>query len=283
MTEILVRGADIAVVFFVVSSTLGVGLSLTVGQILAPLKNPRLVAVALAANFVLAPLTALALWRLFDLEEPLGIGLLLAGLAAGAPFLIKLAEFAKANVAQAVGLMVLLMVVTVGYLPVALPLFVRGTAVNPGQIAASLVVLMLIPLAAGLLLRARLAGLAGRIRPAVGWISNISMILVVVLTIGGHFNSVASIFGTFGFLAAIIFTATCIGIGWLVAGSEARVALSLGTAQRNAAAAFVVAGQNFTDPKVVVMITVVLIVNFVMLLPYSRFLARGRSKVPMLR
>ena len=44
MTEILVRGADIAVVFFVVSSTLGVGLSLTVGQILAPLKNPRLVA-----------------------------------------------------------------------------------------------------------------------------------------------------------------------------------------------------------------------------------------------
>jgi BASS family bile acid:Na+ symporter len=276
VTELLIRGADIAVVLFVVSSTLSVGLSLTVGQILAPLKRPRLVAVALAANFVLAPLAAFGLWHLLGLDEPLGIGLLLAGLAAGAPFLIKLAEFAKADVALAVGLMVLLMVVTVAYLPVALPLFVRGTAVNPVQIAVSLVVLMLIPLAVGLLCQARLPGAAGRIRPAVGWISNVSMILVVVLTIAGHFNSVAAIFGTFGFLAAIAFTVVCIGIGWLVAGQGARDVLALGTAQRNAAAAFVVAGQNFTDPKVVVMITVVLIINFVMLLPYARFLARGR-------
>jgi len=35
-------------------------------------------------------------------------------------------------------------------------------------------------------------------------------------------------------------------------------------------------GQNFADPKVIVMITVVLIVEFLMLLPFSRVLARGR-------
>ena len=52
--------------------------------------------------------------------------------------------------------------------------------------------------------------------------------------------------------------------------------LALGTAQRNAAAAFVVAGQNFDDPKVIVMITVVLIVEFLMLLPFARMLARAR-------
>jgi hypothetical protein len=46
--------------------------------------------------------------------------------------------------------------------------------------------------------------------------------------------------------------------------------LALGTAQRNAAAAFVVAGQNFDDAKVIVMITVVLIVEFLMLLPFAR-------------
>jgi len=117
LTDLLIRGSSVAVVVFVVSSTLGVGLSLTVGQILAPLKNARLVVLSLAANFVLAPLVALGLWRVLGLDEPLGIGLLLCGLAAGAPFLIKLAEFAKADLAFAVGLMVLLMVVTVGYLP----------------------------------------------------------------------------------------------------------------------------------------------------------------------
>jgi hypothetical protein len=165
LTNLLIRGSNLAVVVFVVSSTLGVGLSLTVGRILAPLKNARLVVLSLAANFVLAPLAALGLWRALSLDEPLGIGLLLCGLAAGAPFLIKLAEFAKADLAFAVGLMVLLMVVTVGYLPLVLPFFLEGVTVNPAKIARSLVVLMLIPLGLGLLLRALRPGAASRIRP----------------------------------------------------------------------------------------------------------------------
>lgn len=275
-TNLLLQCSNIAVVFFVVSSTLAVGLSLTVGQIVAPLKNIRLVALSLTANFVLAPLAAFGLWKAFGLDEPLGIGLLLCGLAAGAPFLIKLAEFAKADMAFAVGLMVLLMVVTVGYVPLVLPMFVAGTAVNPARIAVSLVVLMLIPLAAGLALRARGPGIAARFRPVIGKVSTLSMILVVVLTIAAHFNSVLSVFGTFGILAAVVYTMICAGIGWLLGGSAARDVLSLGTAQRNAAAAFVVAGQNFDDPKVVVMITVVLIVEFLMLLPFARRLARSR-------
>ena len=280
LTDLLIRGSSVAVVVFVVSSTLGVGLSLTVGQILAPLKNARLVVLSLAANFVLAPLVALGLWRVLGLDEPLGIGLLLCGLAAGAPFLIKLAEFAKADLAFAVGLMVLLMVVTVGYLPLALPFYLEGITVNPVKIARSLVVLMLIPLGVGLLVRARRPGAAGRIRPAVGWISNITMILVVVLTMAGHFKSVLSVFGTFGVLAAVVYTVVCAGIGWLFGGpaKSTRGVLALGTAQRNAAAAFVVAGQNFDDAKVIVMITVVLIVDFLMLLPFARMLARGHSK-----
>jgi bile acid:Na+ symporter, BASS family len=279
VTDLLIRGSSVAVVVFVVSSTLSVGLSLTAAQILAPLKNARLVVLSLAANFVLAPLAALGLWRVLGLDEPLGIGLLLCGMAAGAPFLIKLAEFAKADLAFAVGLMVLLMVVTVGYLPLALPFFLEGITVNPVKIARSLVVLMLIPLAVGLLVRARRPGAADRIRPTVGWISTISMILVVVLTTAGHFKSVLSVFGTFGVLAAVVYTLVCAGIGWLLGGpgTSTRGVLGLGTAQRNAAAAFVVAGQNFDDAKVIVMITVILIVEFLMLLPSARILARGRQ------
>ena len=66
------------------------------------------------------------------------------------------------------------------------------------------------------------------------------------------------------------------GIGWALVffSATARPVLALGTAQRNAAAAFVVAGQNFDDPRVTVMITVVLIAEFTMLIPFARFLAR---------
>jgi bile acid:Na+ symporter, BASS family len=278
LTDVLVLGSDIAVVVFVVSSTLGVGLSLTVNEILAPLKNARLVALSLVANFILAPLAALGLWRALSLDESLGIGLLLCGIAGGAPFLIKLAEFAKSDVAFAVGLMVLLMVVTVGYLPVVMPLFIRGTSVNPVSIALSLVVLMLVPLGVGLVLRARVPRAAERIRRPDALLSNVSMILVVVLTVAAYFKSVVGVIGTFGVFAAVVFTLICAGIGWLLGGPAAttRNVLALGTAQRNAAAAFVVASQNFDDPNVVVMITVVLIVSFAMLLPASRLIAKRR-------
>ena len=276
LTDLAARGSNIAVVLFVVSSTLGVGLSLTPAQILAPLKDIRVVSLTLVANFVAAPLVAFGLWRVLDLDEPLGVGLLLCGLAAGAPFLIKLAEFAKADTGLTVGLMALLMITTVAYMPIVLPIFLKGSAVDPVAIASSLVVLMLIPLAIGLFCRQRAATVAGRIRPAVGLLSTVSMVLVVVLTIIANFREVLSVYGTRGILAAIVYTAVCAGIGWALVffSTTARPVLALGTAQRNAAAAFVVAGQNFDDPRVTVMITVVLIAEFTMLIPFARFLAR---------
>ena len=279
LTKLLLAGANASVVVFVVSSTLGVGLRLTVGQILTPLRNGRLVALSLLANFVLAPLAAILLANVLGLAEPLRVGLLLCGVAAGAPFVLKLTELSKGNMAFGVGLMVVLMVITVGYMPVMLPVLLEGVSVDSGKIAQSLIVLMLIPLAVGLLVRAQLDSVAARVAPAVAAISTISMILVVVLTTAGHFTSVLAVLGTFGILAAIVFTAVCIGIGWLLGGpaADTRSVLALGTAQRNTAAALVVAGQNFDDPDVVVMITVVLIVSFAMLMPIAGVFARQRG------
>ena len=56
--EALSKVIPIAVLVFVVSSMLAVGLSLTVKQILAPLRDARLVTLALLANFVLMPISA---------------------------------------------------------------------------------------------------------------------------------------------------------------------------------------------------------------------------------
>lgn len=279
MSELLIKGANLSVVAFVVSSTLAVGLALTVPQILAPLRNLRLVALSLLANFVLAPVVAIGLGRLLGLDEPLQIGLLLVGVAGGAPFLLKLADLAKGNMPFAVGLMVVLMVITVGYMPIVLPRVLEGVSVNPANIARSLILLMLIPLAAGLALRAWHAAAAARLRSVVVPISSISMIFVVVLTTAGHFGSMLTILGSFGILAAVIFVAICFGVGWLLGGPgvDTRGVLSLGTAQRNTAAALVVAGQNFSDAKVVVMITVVMIVSFAVLMPLARMLA-GRDR-----
>src|SRR5256884_6372702 len=151
--DLLSKAATVAMRPFVVSSMLAMGAGLTASKISGPLRNARLVVLALLANFVLMPLGALALSKVLWLDEPFGFGLLLLGCAAGAPFLPKLAELAKGNLAFAVGAMVLLMVVTVGYLPIVLPLLLPGVTVDPWKIARSLVLLMVVPLAAGLALK----------------------------------------------------------------------------------------------------------------------------------
>jgi BASS family bile acid:Na+ symporter len=155
LMELLSKAATVAMLSFVVSSMLAMGAGLTVSQISEPLRNVRLVVLALLANFVLMPLGALALAKVLWLDEHFGVGLLVLGCAAGAPFLPKLAELAKGNLAFAVGAMVLLMVVTVGYLPIVLPLLLPGVSVNPWEIARSLMLLMLLPLVIGLALKAR--------------------------------------------------------------------------------------------------------------------------------
>src|SRR6478609_6671521 len=155
LMQLLSKAAAVAMLSFVVSSMLAMGAGLTVSQISEPLRNVRLVVLALLANFVVMPLAALGLARVLWLEEPFGVGLLLLGCAAGAPFLPKLAELAKGNLAFAVGAMVLLMAVTVGYLPIVLPLLLPGVTVDPWRIARSLVLLMLLPVTAGLALKAR--------------------------------------------------------------------------------------------------------------------------------
>src|SRR5438045_6918382 len=132
-TDLLIRGANASVVVFVVSSTLSVGLGLTVPQIVAPLRNGRLVALSLLANFVLAPIAALGLARVLGLDEPLGVGLLLVAVAGGAPFMLKLADLAKADMPFAVGLMVVLLVITVGYMPLVLPLVRPGSPGHPAS------------------------------------------------------------------------------------------------------------------------------------------------------
>ena len=275
LMELLSKAATVAMLSFVVTSMLAMGAGLTVSQISAPLRNARLVVLALLANFVLMPLGALALAKVLWLDEPFGIGLLLLGCAAGAPFLPKLAELAKGNLAFAVGAMVLLMVVTVGYLPIVLPLLLPGVTVDPWNIARSLILLMLLPLAAGLALKVRYEDLARRVKPVLDLISNISLILLVLLITAANIDKVLQVFGTRGILAGLLFIALGFGIGWLLGGSDGdtRRVMALGTSQRNIAAALVVASQSFSDPKVVVMVIVVAIVGLIILMPLSRALA----------
>jgi BASS family bile acid:Na+ symporter len=277
--ELKQAAISICMIVFVLSSMLGMGLGLRVSEILAPLRNWRLVVLSLVANFVVMPFAAVALASILRLDESMSIGLLLLGTAGGAPFLPKLAQISRGNLAFAVGLMVLLMVITVGYLPVVLPMLLPGVSVNPTHIARSLAMLMLLPLGGALAINANRPGLAAKIKPFFDKTSNLSLIALMALQTLLNLRSVIAVFGTGGILAGVVFLAVGFAAGWALGGPrrDIRSVLGLGTAQRNIAAALVVANQSFDDPNVVVMVVVIAVVGLVALMPLARALGRRGS------
>jgi len=274
--------ATTALLGFVVSSMMAMGVAFTVRQIIDALRDVRLVLLALLANFVAMPLGALALDKMLGLDEPLGVGLLLLGVAAGAPFLPKLTELAKGNLPFAVGIMVLLAIGTVGYLPLVLPLLLPGVTVNSAKIAGWLFLLTLLPFATGLALKARYEEVAARVKPLLDWVSNATLVPMVLLLAVANIDKILHVFGTRGILAGVLLIALGFGIGWMLGGPDldTRRALALGTGQRNIAAALLVASESFSDPSVVIMVIVVTIVGLVTLMPLCHVLANYGFKQP---
>jgi predicted Na+-dependent transporter len=280
LNQLLLLIMNLSTLVFVVTSMLAMGLSLTVAQIVAPLRNARLVILALAANFILVPAAAYLITSIFPLSDGLKIGLILVSTAAGAPFLPRLAQTAKGNLAFSVGLMVLLMVVTVLYMPVVLPRLLQGISVDPWSIARPLILLMLIPLAIALFIRARYAGIAGALHPYMAQASTIALILVIAAGLLANLNALLGVVGGGAILALLLFLALAFVFGYLLGGRDGsiRSVLGLGTAQRNLSAALVVATANFAqDPDVIVMVLVLGLVDLVTLLITANLL--GRRKV----
>lgn len=227
------------------------------------------------------PLVAYLLKTIIPLDASLKIGLILLATSAGAPFLPKLAQISKGNVPLSVGLMVLLMVVTVFYLPIVLPLFLPGVQVNSVEIARSLIVLMLIPLAIGLFIHAQHEVIAQALQPHMAQISNISLLVVLVLMLVLKIQVVLGTLGNGALLAAVLLIVASSVIGYGLGGRSGDVQLvsALGAAQHNVAAAMVVATGNFgNDPTVLTMILASRLLMLIILIPLAGGIGRRTVK-----
>jgi bile acid:Na+ symporter, BASS family len=238
---------------FVVISMLSAGLTLSLQNLGEQFKSPRLVVAALAANFVLVPLSAFLIAKAVPFDQSLSVALLLLATAGGAPMLPKLVEFARGNLAFAVGLMALLMVGTILTMPLILPLILPGVHINPWSIAKPLLLIVLPALAVGLGLRAYRTSLAEQLQPFFRFASNLTLVLVVALVVATNFSTALSAATLSSVLAGTGFIVITFGIGFALGGPHAdtRRVLALGTTQRSVSVAFLVAVENFRGTNVV--------------------------------
>jgi bile acid:Na+ symporter, BASS family len=277
MSELTATLANLFTTAFVVTSMFSFGLRLTLAEILDPLRNIRLLLTTLAANFVIVPLTAVLLANLLGLETDLRIGLILISVVAGAPLVPKLAQIAKGNLPFAVASTALLVVATVIYLPLVLPLVVPGIQLDTMSIIRPLAVQIVLPLVLGLIVDYISKDEADVLLPALGQIANVSLTLMLVLMLGGNVGNVIGLIGTGSILAAIILFGVAMAAGYFLGGPESstRRTLLMATGQRNLAAAFVVAAGSFADrPAVVVFLAAAGLISMLIMMPIAGWLGK---------
>jgi bile acid:Na+ symporter, BASS family len=283
MIENLQRAGEVAVPIYVVSSMLLLGMSLRLSDVVAPLRQPRTVVVALAVNFIAAPLVAFLLSRVIPLEPAHAIGLLLLASAAGSPFIPKLVEVAGGNLAFSVAIMILLIIGSIVFLPAVLPLISPGLSASRLSIAMPLILLMLLPLAIGFVLSARWGRISERVLPFLRGISRFTFLLVLVLLLGLNIQSLIDTLGSFAIGTYILFVMALVLLSYAVGGGDpgARGDFALASGQRNISAALVVAVENFNDPAVVVMVLVGAVVGLFLMLGTARLLRTRMAKMDL--
>ena len=277
MFELLKSAIPIIAPIFVVSTMFNVGLTQRMSEIFGHLKNFPFVLKMLLANFVIAPLLMVLMLYLAPFEPALKAGLLIFALSAGAPFLIKLTQTAEHKISLGAAVMMLLMIGTVIYVPVVLPLILSGISVDAWHIAMSLGLQLLVPIAVGLAAVQLLPAFARKLQPWIGRIGNITLYALIGATLVGYLPNMLDIVGTGAILVGLVFVLAAFGVGYLMGAGKDHLedVGGLATAQRNTAAGMIIAVQDFSNyPDVLVIITLANTLGVVMLM----FIAKGLSR-----
>jgi arsenite transporter len=168
------------------------------------------------------------------------------------------------------------MVVTIFYVPIVLPLLLPGVAVNPWDIAKSLIMTMLLPLVLGLMFRSNHPEDAQHWASLMNKVSGVALLFMLVIGLGLNISNIISLIGSWGFLALFLFVIGSLVIGFVLGGRDpaVRSVMGLGTAQRNVAAAILVTSLNFPGTMTLPYVLVASIVLPLILIPTARGLGR---------
>lgn len=279
MAELLQVLLEISLVIFMAGNLLDMGLRLNVGEALRDLRDLRFVTLSVLWAFVVLPALAVAITERLPMAHPFATGLVLLGMAPCAPFLPPMVEKARGDLGYAAAFMLLASVVTVVYMPLAVPLLVKGLSASAWTIAKPLVLFVLLPLAIGLALQRRSAGLAERLHPIVKKVTGIDTLLMLLLCVLVYGKGFVELFGSHAIGAQILlFAAATVGpylLGFGLPRTQ-RVVMSLGMATRNIGAAlaslFAIPG---VDRRAIVMVAFGVLMQAAASFSAASFYGRG--------
>ena len=243
---------------FVVTAALASGLGATVQGITGPVRAHRqLMIMMVISNFIVLPALLIGLAAVLPLASPVKMAVAALAMNAGAPFIPWLVSLAKGNLGFGVAVVPVLTVLTIIVMPLALPpvLNALGTGADIGAwiVLWPMLLFILLPMALGMIIRARMPELA---RQAMGYLGPVSLTFLlvhIVLFLGYSWADVQTIAGG-AWAFALVFPLAGMLFGYLLSPPYVlspvppeekhrggRVVSMVGVAQQNTGAAICVA------------------------------------------
>jgi BASS family bile acid:Na+ symporter len=201
----------------------------TVGQLVAPLHRVVLVIVMVVLNAGVIPALAWGIAEITPMNSKYVPGLVLATLGAGSAASLKAAQLAKrADLPLAVSVVVVLQLVNIIAVPLWAGQVVTGASISAWDIVKSLLLLVLLPLAAGLVIRARYADHAKNWQPELVKAANLALVVALATGISANWSTIVSMFGSWVIVTAIIIIILAGALGLLPGGKSAEVRTTTG-------------------------------------------------------
>lgn len=236
MGDILALFFKISLAIFMAGSLLEMGLRINLQDALRGLRNVRFVAHTLVWSFVICPVLAYAITLVIPLQPPYAIGLILLGMAPCAPFVPLLVDKANGDLGYTAAFMVLASVGTVVCMPFTVPLLAKGLTTTAWAIAKPLLIVVLIPMAAGVGLRHKSDALATKMLPIVKKGAGLAGLTWCVLCLVIYGKSLLGVVGELAVASELLFFGLIFaGTYWLGLGlqREQKIVLSVGVTTRN--------------------------------------------------
>lgn len=252
-----------------------VGLTQKPSRILTHLRNRQFLIAMLIVNLIVVPAVMIFALRIVPVAPHYEIGLILFGVAAGAPFLIHLTKTSHRDLALGATVLMVLMVGSVLTMPILLPFLIDGITVSAWDIISPMLVQIILPMVVGMLMLQFLESFTAIIQPWVAKLSNIALYALIVAVIVGYAQALLDpeIWVALGVGFVVLILAFFIGFMMGDGHDQLKDVGGLGTAQRGTASALIVASSTFDDPRILVIVTILNILVVVVLILAAKWLS----------
>ncbi|SES28338.1 bile acid:sodium symporter family protein [Corynebacterium cystitidis] len=203
------------ITYFLMIIMFAMGLTLTIPDFKEIARRPWPVLIGVVAQFIIMPLTAVAVARLLGLNEMLTLGLLMLGSVPGGTSSNVIAYLAKGDVALSVAMTSVSTLVS----PIMTPLIMlwlagQQTEVDAMGMAWSLAQTVLLPVIGGLIIRYFFDSFVEKITPALPWVSIVGIGGVVFPTVAANVERLAQV-GLIVFVAVLLHNVFGYVLGWV--------------------------------------------------------------------